>query len=62
VTFLFLKDNDDDNNNNKRGRGWKEVEKFCLVPLVQCWNWNINCPVSRKCISRAACDITTVVL
>ena len=33
-SFLLLKDDDDDdddnNNNSKRGRGWNEVEKFCL--------------------------------
>jgi hypothetical protein len=55
----------DDDDNNKRGMGWNEVEKFCLFSTTgtRWWNWNINCHcVSRKFISRAACDITTVVL
>jgi hypothetical protein len=66
VTFLFLKDDDDDdgNNNNKRGRVWKGVEKFCLFSTtgtVLELEYKLSC-VSRRFISRAACDVTTAVL
>jgi hypothetical protein len=57
---LLLKDDDD--SNNKRGRGWNEVEKFCLfsttgtvLELVQCWNWTVNSHgVSTKFIASVA--------